>query len=120
MPVIALLKKIRDKYVVRQVERIELPAFSSGSEHRKHIIFAGRVQHIGFRLEVYLIAVKTGLTGWIKNMEDGNVEAEIQGDKSKIDFLLQYMKSLRRIRITHIHEEELSLQSNEEEFSILE
>jgi acylphosphatase len=47
------------------------------------------------------------------------VEAEIQGDKSKIDFLLQYMKSLKRIKIKRIHEEELPIVSNEEKFVVL-
>jgi acylphosphatase len=119
MPLIKLLKGLRDSYVIRQVGRIKLPAFSTGEMQRKHYIFSGRVQHIGFRLEVHLIAEKTGLTGWIKNTEDGSVEAEIQGEKSKIDFLMQYMKSLKRIKIKHIYENDLPMINNEERFVIL-
>lgn len=119
MRLIKLLKGLRDKYVIRQVGRIKFPAFSPGEMQRKHYVFSGRVQHIGFRLEVYLIAEKTGLTGWIKNTADGSVEAEIQGEKSKIDFLLKHMKSLKRIKIKRIHEEELPVVSNEEKFVVL-
>ena len=32
-------------------------------------------------------ASELGLTGWIRNMEDGSVEMEIQGDPEKVDKL---------------------------------
>lgn len=32
-------------------------------------------------------ASELGLTGWVRNMEDGSVEMEIQGDPEKVDKL---------------------------------
>ncbi|WP_337543100.1 acylphosphatase [Mitsuokella jalaludinii] len=47
----------------------------------------GRVQGVGFRRFVQQHASELGLTGWVRNMEDGSVEMEIQGDPEKIDKL---------------------------------
>ena len=47
----------------------------------------GRVQGVGFRMFVQQHASELGLTGWIRNMEDGSVEMEIQGDPEKVDKL---------------------------------
>lgn len=119
MKIIEFIRKKRDDYVTHQVENMKFPDFLSGCIIRKNYVFTGKVQNVGFRIEVYHIANKTGLTGWIINTDDGRVEAEIQGEKSKIDFLIQYMMSLKRIKITHIDENEISIQSQEKEFSII-
>ena len=47
----------------------------------------GRVQGVGFRMFVQQHASELGLTGWVRNMEDGSVEMEIQGDPEKVDKL---------------------------------
>ena len=47
---------------------------------RKHIIFKGRVQGVGFRYFCYTEANKMNLTGYVRNLYDGNVEMEVQGD----------------------------------------
>ena len=41
----------------------------------EHIIFYGFVQGIGFRSHVRDKAVKLNITGWVKNLDDGSVEA---------------------------------------------
>ena len=40
---------------------------------RKHIIFYGRVQGVGFRYYAVQKANQLGLTGWVKNLYDGSV-----------------------------------------------
>lgn len=42
---------------------------------------------MGFRMFVQQHASELGLTGWVRNMEDGSVEMEIQGDPEKVDKL---------------------------------
>lgn len=115
----SFLKGIRDGYVTSQVEHIKLPKFEKSNVVRKNIIFSGKVQKVGFRLEVYLIATKVGLTGWVKNREDGSVEAEIQGEKDKIDFLKEFMCSLKRAKVTDIKEINLLVKDEDKEFSII-
>ena len=45
---------------------------------RKHIIFRGRVQGVGFRYHSTYKAENLGLTGWVRNCYDGSVEMEVQ------------------------------------------
>ena len=112
-------KAIRNNYVINQVENIVLPNFECSNTIRKKFIFTGRVQKVGFRLEVSLIAKKLGLTGWVKNTPQGEVEAEIQGEKDKIDFLVQFMKSLKIIKIIQIKEQTIDIDSLEDEFIVI-
>lgn len=55
---------------------------------RKHIIFYGRVQGVGFRYYSVYKARALGLTGWVRNLYDGTVEMEVQGKESEIDQLI--------------------------------
>ena len=48
------------------------------------IIFKGKVQGVGFRYTCQRIATELDLTGSAKNLDNGNVEVEIQGDEDKI------------------------------------
>ena len=111
------LKQIRDEYVIRQVDGIDLPDFSGGEVKRYRICFRGRVQRVGFRLEVCQLAGRLGMTGWCKNLENGDVLAEIQGDPEKIRFLISFMEHLKRIRIDEKIVEELEILADETEFS---
>lgn len=53
---------------------------------RRYII-RGRVQGVGFRNFTQRCAVKLGLTGWVRNLDDGNVEAFACGPASKLSDL---------------------------------
>lgn len=55
---------------------------------RKHYFVSGRVQGVGFRYRAYYIAQTLGLTGYAKNLPDGRVELEVQGEDRLVrDFL---------------------------------
>ena len=45
--------------------------------------FMGRVQGVGFRVFVQNVAQELGFTGWVKNMADGSVVMEAQGDEAR-------------------------------------
>ena len=47
----------------------------------------GRVQGVGFRFFVQQNASELGLTGWVRNMDDGSVTMEIQGQDAPVDEL---------------------------------
>lgn len=53
-----------------------------------HIIIIGRVQRVGFRYFVKSHAQRLGLTGWVRNLPDGSVEATLQGDKLVIEQMI--------------------------------
>lgn len=76
---------------------------------RKHILFYGRVQGVGFRYHATYKARLLGLTGWVKNLYDGSVEMEVQGDPEKIDELLLYLHRQRFIRIDEMQEKKIKV-----------
>ena len=52
---------------------------------RKHFVFYGRVQGVGFRYRARRAAEIAGVTGWVKNEYDGSVSMEIQGTEEQIE-----------------------------------
>jgi acylphosphatase len=67
---------------------------NSGSETvRAHIWVKGRVQGVGFRAHVEYSARQIGgLTGWVRNVGYDKVEAVIEGEKGKVDRLIDAIK----------------------------
>lgn len=107
---------IRDNYVIHQAQKAKFPEFAPDDIRRYRITFSGRVQKVGFRLEVCELAQRLGLTGYCKNLENGDVKAEFQGSDNKIQFLVSFMESLKRIKITNKVVEELEVNTAETEF----
>lgn len=85
---------------------------------RKHIYFSGRVQGVGFRYRTYYIAQSLGLTGWVQNLWDGRVEAQVQGAERDVKKLISELDKQRFIRIEHIEIEDVELRE-ESGFEIL-
>lgn len=50
-----------------------------------HIVITGRVQGVWYRAFTERTATALGLTGWVRNMPDGSVEATIEGAKPAIE-----------------------------------
>lgn len=57
---------------------------------RVRAIVTGRVQGVGFRASTVYEARESGLTGWVRNLADGSVELEAQGDDAPIEALLAW------------------------------
>lgn len=108
--------EIRDNYVINQVRRAPLPQFRSCKIKRYRLVFYGRVQHVGFRLEVCEMAKKLGLTGFCENLPSGAVLVEVQGQEDKIKFLAAFLKSLKRIVVKKIEKKRLQLRFDETGF----
>ena len=66
---------------------------------RKHIVFYGSVQGVGFRYRARQAAGLVGCTGWVRNEWDGSVSMEIQGMESAID---QVILAIERDHYVHI------------------
>ena len=49
-----------------------------------HVIFQGRVQGVCFRAYTKEQAVATGLTGWVRNLPYGSVEALFEGEETQV------------------------------------
>jgi acylphosphatase len=53
-------------------------------------LISGTVQGVFFRREIMERANRLGLTGWVRNLKDGQVEAVVEGEKQKVDELVRY------------------------------
>ncbi len=56
-------------------------------------LVTGRVQGVCFRLSTREQADLYGLTGWVRNLQDGRVEVMAFGDEQQLDNLKQWLKS---------------------------
>lgn len=86
---------------------------------RFHILVSGRVQGVGYRYFTKEKATKYNCAGWVKNLPDGRVEAEIQGPE---DNVLQLLSELRKGPpmgyVIDIVRRDIPLEENEKRFKI--
>lgn len=59
---------------------------------RAHVLVSGRVQGVFFRSETYDEATRRNVTGWVRNRYDGRVEAVFEGEKEKVDELVEFCR----------------------------
>ncbi len=83
---------------------------------RKRFTFYGWVQGVGFRWLAMQAADDAGATGWVRNEYDGSVILELQGTNEQIEAVLNAIKRGRYVRIEHIYEESLPIDSKERRF----
>ncbi|WP_449603848.1 acylphosphatase [Paenibacillus sp. Marseille-Q9583] len=114
-----VFKKVRNNYVIWHANRIQLQEFPSSPVVRKQLVFSGRVQKVGFRLEIYTIAERMRLTGTVTNLKDGSVEVEVQGEEQQISFLVHCMKSLKRASVKKVTMSDLPIHESEKDFTIV-
>ena len=72
----------------------------------KRLIIRGQVQAVGFRDWMTARATVLGLSGWVRNRDDGAVEALVAGDPAAVEELLRACRRGPRLaRVTSIEEE---------------
>ncbi|HKY95083.1 MAG TPA: acylphosphatase [Kiloniellales bacterium] len=59
---------------------------------RKHVFVAGRVQGVWFRAWTEQQAKELGLSGWVRNRQDGRVEAVIAGSPPAVSSMLKRLR----------------------------
>lgn len=60
------------------------------TKKRAHVFISGRVQGVNFRYNTLHRAQALGLTGWVRNLYDGRVEAVFEGDEQAIHQALDW------------------------------
>lgn len=48
-------------------------------------MIGGRVQGVGFRMFAESAAAREGVHGYVRNLDDGRVEAVVEGDQASVD-----------------------------------
>jgi acylphosphatase len=56
----------------------------------KNILVKGFVQGVSYRKQTKRVALNLGVTGWVRNLEDGTVEACVEGEEQAVDALIAW------------------------------
>lgn len=83
---------------------------------RKHFYFSGRVQGVGFRFQACRLARSLGLTGYVRNLSDGRVELEAQGEEYAVDRLTVMLNQQPYLRIDDIEATRIPVRDRENGF----
>ncbi len=59
---------------------------------RAHVTIRGRVQGVFFRAEAQDRASSFGLSGWVRNNLDGTVEAVFEGDRERVESMVEWCR----------------------------
>ena len=63
------------------------------SNYRVRLFITGKVQGVFFRQSLKVMAKKNDVFGWVKNLQDGRVEAVLEGNEDNIDRLVEWAHS---------------------------
>lgn len=67
---------------------------------RKHVIYRGRVQGVGFRYTAQTIAKEVGVAGYVRNLPDRTVELVVEGTPEQVEAVLQRLAFQMAANIT--------------------
>ena len=79
------------------------------ANQRIRIFVTGKVQGVFFRQALKVVAKKNDVFGWVRNLDDGRVEAVLEGDEEKVSRLVEWAHggpANARVKDVEIHNEE--------------
>jgi acylphosphatase len=56
----------------------------------RRVVVSGRVQGVWFRDTCQRLAHASGLSGWVRNRDDGRVEAHVEGPPESVEALVAW------------------------------
>jgi len=84
---------------------------------RRAVAVAGRVQGVSFRYHTVQQAERLGLTGWVRNHDDGSVRLEVQGPSSVVDELVRWLhEGPPHARVDGVQEDAVDVREGEAGF----
>jgi len=87
---------------------------------RVRVIVEGKVQGVFFRQSTKEIANSLGLSGFVRNLLNGNVEVEAEGDDLDVEKLIEWLKKGPPLaKVTKLNLENLPLINEKSGFKIL-
>ena len=60
------------------------------SDTRAHVFVTGRVQGVSYRANTRDAARDAGVDGWVKNLDDGRVEAVFEGEEESVERMVEW------------------------------
>lgn len=73
-----------------------------------HVLVSGTVQGVGFRATCRRAAASAGVTGWVRNLDDGRVEALFTGPAAAVEDMVDWCRSgpdaavVEAVRVDHL------------------
>ena len=83
---------------------------------RRHIVFYGWVQGVGFRYRARHAAELYDCSGWVRNEWDGSVTMEIQGTEEQIDSVILAVERGSFVRIENMDSRSIPVVPDERGF----
>jgi len=59
---------------------------------RVHLLISGEVQGVFYRASAREQAVNLGLKGWVRNLDTGEVEAEVEGPEGVVEDFIRWCR----------------------------
>jgi len=59
---------------------------------RAHLVIKGEVQGVFYRASAREEAMRLGIFGWVRNLPDGDVEAEVEGPEEPVQQFIRWCK----------------------------
>ena len=59
----------------------------------RHVVVRGRVQGVFFRETARRRARRAGVAGWVRNNDDGSVEAWFEGEPDDVEVMLHFAET---------------------------
>ena len=69
---------------------------------RARVIFTGFVQGVGFRFTTKMLAGSYAVSGWVRNLPDGTVQLEAQGERDEVDRFVGRIRSEMKRNIVDV------------------
>ena len=66
---------------------------SDSDRVRAHVFVSGRVQGVYYRASTRDAARERGVDGWVKNLDDGRVEAVFEGDEESVEAMCEWCET---------------------------
>ena len=85
---------------------------------RRHVLYQGRVQGVCFRATAHDLSRDCRVVGYVRNMPDGTVELEAEGEPAEVDRFLASVQRCFQRNIRDAHVTDLPASGDEQEFRI--
>ena len=83
------------------------------------VIIKGRVQGVYFRAHTQKTARALNLTGYVKNRSDGSVEAVFQGEKARVQKIMEWCSTgAPSSRVDHVLQQSMDFSPHYQRFDI--
>lgn len=62
-------------------------------KQRTHILVTGKVQGVFFRQATKVVAIKNNVNGWVKNLENSQVEILLEGEETDVNSVVGWCRN---------------------------